>query len=410
MPVPTFDVNFAKGGATRRAGKFFFRLKELMVASGRFEVIGSGDGTTRHAYRGFTSPISGPNQGSGGQWDCLQTGSGVAGGGAGDWDVAGWCALEAEDGSQVLFIDSAGTPDGSWGGYGRVFFSIGNGFDGSVVGVATPPGQATDEQAPFGGTRGDANGADMFYWNGDGSAHFFCHDTAVNGIVGWGWVLVDTTAVVRIYRGRSAVSEADESSIGGMFYNTGATYAGYRTGDGGVFREWLTSFTEDGSLKNGVPVDPQNGFDTLTPVFLHVTPALVVGADFGYLEDVLQVGVAGRAYPDIYDDGTRVWLNTQSGYAVPWPDTSTTPDHGSGTTYDARRVLPQAGIAADELDTIGTNFVTTYYRQRVWDAGAGGRWCYYEKTVIDASPDAGETSPNYVGAISAHSVVAVRQV
>jgi hypothetical protein len=52
--------------------------------------------------------------------------------------------------------------------------------------------------------------------------------------------------------------------------------------------------------------------------------------------------------------------------------------------------------------------MTIQYRQRVWDAGSGGRWCYYEKATIDPAPLAGETSPNYTGAISAHSVVGTR--
>lgn len=47
------------------------------------------------------------------------------------------------------------------------------------------------------------------------------------------------------------------------------------------------------------------------------------------------------------------------------------------------------------------------YFQRVWDAGTAG-YCYYSKTFIDPTPLASETSPNYTGAISAHSIVDVR--
>ncbi len=52
--------------------------------------------------------------------------------------------------------------------------------------------------------------------------------------------------------------------------------------------------------------------------------------------------------------------------------------------------------------------MTLYYRQRLWDAGSGGRYVQYEKTIVDPTPDAGETSPNYTGAISAHAIIGVR--
>lgn len=44
------------------------------------------------------------------------------------------------------------------------------------------------------------------------------------------------------------------------------------------------------------------------------------------------------------------------------------------------------------------------YLQRVWDTGTAG-YCYYLKTVIDPTPLSTETTPNYTGSISAHSVV-----
>lgn len=50
---------------------------------------------------------------------------------------------------------------------------------------------------------------------------------------------------------------------------------------------------------------------------------------------------------------------------------------------------------------------TVQYLQRVWDDGSGGRWCYYTKSTIDPTPLSTETDPQYTGAISAHSVVAV---
>ena len=53
--------------------------------------------------------------------------------------------------------------------------------------------------------------------------------------------------------------------------------------------------------------------------------------------------------------------------------------------------------------------LTVKYFQRVYDDGTAG-YCYYTKTSIDATPSSGETSPNYTGAISDHSVVKILEI
>ena len=53
--------------------------------------------------------------------------------------------------------------------------------------------------------------------------------------------------------------------------------------------------------------------------------------------------------------------------------------------------------------------LTVKYFQRVFDAGLSV-YCYYTKTSIDATPSAGETTPNYTGAISDHSVVKILEI
>ena len=53
--------------------------------------------------------------------------------------------------------------------------------------------------------------------------------------------------------------------------------------------------------------------------------------------------------------------------------------------------------------------LTVKYFQRVYDAGTEG-YCYYTKTEIDPTPSAGETTPNYTGAISDHSVVKILEI
>ena len=53
--------------------------------------------------------------------------------------------------------------------------------------------------------------------------------------------------------------------------------------------------------------------------------------------------------------------------------------------------------------------LTVKYFQRVYDAGTSG-YCYYTKTEIDPTPSAGETTPNYTGAISDHSIVKILEI
>lgn len=58
---------------------------------------------------------------------------------------------------------------------------------------------------------------------------------------------------------------------------------------------------------------------------------------------------------------------------------------------------------ADDLISAGT--VTNYF-QRVYDTGTVG-WCYYTKSIIDATPDAVDTTPNWSGIISDHSIIKI---
>lgn len=71
-----------------------------------------------------------------------------------------------------------------------------------------------------------------------------------------------------------------------------------------------------------------------------------------------------------------------------------------------------SNLSAEPIRTITntvTESLTVEYFQRVYDAGTAG-WCYYTKTSIDATPSAGETTPNYTGAISNHSVVQILEI
>ena len=63
------------------------------------------------------------------------------------------------------------------------------------------------------------------------------------------------------------------------------------------------------------------------------------------------------------------------------------------------------GSSGGWADLLVTSTTTNYF-QRVYDDGTGG-YCYYTKTTIDPTPTSGETTPNYTGTISDHSVVKV---
>ena len=64
---------------------------------------------------------------------------------------------------------------------------------------------------------------------------------------------------------------------------------------------------------------------------------------------------------------------------------------------------------APGVTTTTPGSLTIKYFQRVYDAGRAV-YCYYTKTSIDATPSAGETTPNYTGAISDHSVVQILEI
>ena len=59
--------------------------------------------------------------------------------------------------------------------------------------------------------------------------------------------------------------------------------------------------------------------------------------------------------------------------------------------------------------TTVTETLTVKYYQRVFDAGLSV-YCYYTKTSIDPTPLSTETSPEYTGAISDHSVVKILEI
>jgi hypothetical protein len=77
------------------------------------------------------------------------------------------------------------------------------------------------------------------------------------------------------------------------------------------------------------------------------------------------------------------------------------------TGFATRRNDQPFQAASTTIITPGT--LTVKYFQRVFDAGLSV-YCYYTKTSIDATPLSTETSPEYTGAISDHSVVKILDI
>ena len=71
-------------------------------------------------------------------------------------------------------------------------------------------------------------------------------------------------------------------------------------------------------------------------------------------------------------------------------------------------VISNLSALASRTQTI-TEQLTVKYFQRVYDDGTAG-YCYYTKTTIDPTPLASETTPNYTGTISDHSVVKILEI
>jgi len=73
------------------------------------------------------------------------------------------------------------------------------------------------------------------------------------------------------------------------------------------------------------------------------------------------------------------------------------------------RASQDYSIVTSSITTTVTQELTVKYYQRVYDAGTAG-YCYYTKTSIDPTPLSTETSPEYTGEISDHSVVKILEI
>lgn len=183
------------------AGGYFWHLKEVMVASGRFTVRGTGDGQARFAYNGVTAALAGGQQGSGGAYDCLQNPkfTDAATKQAGYWNASGWCVLDEVGSSRQYLLSNTDQISSGWDGYGRIAYNPGGGatpaFVGAAVTALAMPTAATNEQWLY-GARATPNGAAVVLYSVSGYVHVFCDDTTESGVASFGFIAcADSRAV-----------------------------------------------------------------------------------------------------------------------------------------------------------------------------------------------------------------------
>lgn len=402
-----FDPNISKPAAAR-SGLGFWRLKELLVASGQWFVVGTGDGGTYFAYSGVTPALNILNQGSGGAYDALKTGNGAGTLVASNWSTGGWCVVRDAEGRELLFVDSNAVPDASWNSYGRVAYSRSAGFDGSVATASAIPGAAVDEAWIF-GDRAAPNGVEIFDYNVGGYLHFYAHDTATNGVAGFGWVSVSTAGVVSTSMCMSTTFQNDSNSDPLVFIINGTTGKAW-TSPTTSYALWVASATVTGYVSFTLPVEPQGGGkEVLTPFYVYAVVDENVGlssADCGYPLDMrnLRFNGTARVYPDVLDCGSSVWLFIASNTCIPWPSTGTIPLGGTSTIRNGVAYLPTL-TSGNGVVPVSPDKTTQYY-QRVWDS-TGMYWCYYTKLFVDPNPSPTDTSPNHSGSISNHSILRI---
>lgn len=403
-----FNVNIVKS-TQARSGFSLFRLKDLLLSTERWSVVGSGDGTTRYAYYGITVTLPLDQQGPGGSFDCLKTGTGVSGTGAGDWGLGGWCVFRDEGGREVLVVDSTGVGDASWNSYGRVAYSRVEGFDGSSASPTTIPAAALDEQWVL-GARAAPTGAQLFHYNQAGFLHLYAHNIATNGVSGFGWISATSAGVVGNIFAFSATKEFDANGAGDpcVFFTSGNFYGWSSAGT--QWQTWDATCTVSNPVGTSFPVEPQGGKDPVSPVYIIASPVssdtVITASDLGYPIDILVDRCStSRAHPVRFEADGSSWISvTANNNFFPWP-LVTVPLSGTDATISVS-LFKSPYTWGYNVVPVNQELIPVMYFQRVRDTSTN-LWCYYSKDVIDPNPATLDTSPNHSGSIVGHSILKV---
>lgn len=285
------------------ADEGIFELKALMKANS-WNLLGSGDGDSNFSNSGsdvITGFGSGPN--------------GIA-------NTNAWWRIQSPDlQREYLFYRNTGL--GDW----ELRYSESAGFTGGAPGPNTPP-TATDEEVAFSGFS-TANGTVFF--------HMAIQDTPLNGIYSFWWVGREQTTgnnegfcyanavdLARSGDDDPVVQGGHTSSLAPSIMDADGNLAPQGFYDhGGSDEQFVAWGTMDlnGVVANlGVDGD---GNDTLIPIPI-ARGNLPRGLKGIYAYHRWK-GVSGRAYPDIIDDGTEVYLVCDDMCLQGWPSTATAP-------------------------------------------------------------------------------------
>lgn len=326
------SLNIVKAyGGWGWAGGYLWHLKEVMVASGRFTVTGSGDGLSRYAYNGVTGALAGGQQGSGGAYDCLQNPkfTDAASKQAGYWNASGWLVVnEVGSSRQYLFASTDQTAAG-WDGYGRVSYNPGGGatpaFNAAAASATAIPAAATNEQWLFGASRATANGNVMgMAYAASGYIHIFCEDTLESGVCSFGWYTSPDTRVldglvVCPIVGGPAWDPDPVIFLHGSQFGTISTFNQFGT----VNQAWVAATINKRTSYTGAQSSRiTDGSTSILP--MAVTSGAGANAYLkGYTGESVGFTPAKWTYPTLTQDrvGNR-WIPGPAGLMLAWPDTA----------------------------------------------------------------------------------------
>lgn len=326
-----FNVNQAKISG-EYAGAALFALKELAVSAG-YTVRGSGDGDLLFAWDGYTAALGAGDQGSGGAYDCWQTGASRTDASSSDPKDAGntsaWCVLEDASGRQI-YLQMTTQPTG-YAGY--VIIGVARAGSGGFKPAAGPIGANTGPGAPtaagdeyfFYGSR-NGTGANAFDGTDSGYYHMWADSTpGVDGALPLGIFFVDGSgnsagyfAVVPIVANESS-SDADpcvyESTTARAWdWAAGPTYTIRSTNTQGISSFWV----------NQGQADPVTGDTSIAaPQYVTATNECFKGTPHSTGLRLLPLARAWGFYG--LDQNSLGWCSGPTGYVFPWPDAATVP-------------------------------------------------------------------------------------
>jgi len=310
------------------AGGYFWHLKEVMIASGRFTVRGSGDGATLFAYDGTTAALAAPDQGSGGAYDCWKTAKftnmGVSTAGA--TNVSSWIVLEETGTARQYLFSVTNQSSAGWDGYGRIAYNAGGGaaptFVGASASATAIPGLATNEQWFFSTSRASPNGNSIgMLYSSSGYIHCFCDDTQENGVTAFGFVSGSETRVVNGFIACPIVGGPSWDTDPLMIISGPLSIFGTWNQLGFGAAAWTSASVNVRSLYNGNAATRDTD-GTAVIRQMGVSSGSGANAYFkGYTGRIVGYAASKWAYPTLVQDrnGNR-WIPGPSGLMVRWAE------------------------------------------------------------------------------------------